>query len=128
MQCNVEFGYQLSICSRTEENHGKPYSSLPVAGPSGCKMTSSQQPGAKHANPNISPCLCCYFIWKKKCTYLFLQIFLQLCTVWILRKNTCLYAYTYIKTYIYFRTLKRVKQFNPYLTGNITSPLQSPTG
>jgi hypothetical protein len=24
MQCNVEFGYQLSICSRTEENHGKP--------------------------------------------------------------------------------------------------------
>jgi hypothetical protein len=23
MQCNVEFGYQLSICSRIEENHGK---------------------------------------------------------------------------------------------------------
>jgi hypothetical protein len=28
-QCNVEFGYQLSICSRTEENHGKPWSSWP---------------------------------------------------------------------------------------------------
>jgi hypothetical protein len=24
MQCNVEFCYQLSICSWTEENHGKP--------------------------------------------------------------------------------------------------------
>jgi hypothetical protein len=24
MQCNVEFGYQLNICSGTKENHGKP--------------------------------------------------------------------------------------------------------
>jgi hypothetical protein len=24
MQCNVEFRYQLSICSGTKENHGKP--------------------------------------------------------------------------------------------------------
>jgi hypothetical protein len=24
MQCNVEFGYQLSIYSRTEENNGRP--------------------------------------------------------------------------------------------------------
>jgi hypothetical protein len=24
MQCNVEFGYRLSICSGTKENHGKP--------------------------------------------------------------------------------------------------------
>jgi hypothetical protein len=24
MQCNVEFGYQLSICCGTKENHGKP--------------------------------------------------------------------------------------------------------
>jgi hypothetical protein len=35
MQFNVEFGYQLSICSRTKENRGKPWSSWPVAGPSG---------------------------------------------------------------------------------------------
>jgi hypothetical protein len=42
MQCNVEFGYQLSICSGTKENHGKPWSSWPVAGPSWCKVTSSQ--------------------------------------------------------------------------------------
>jgi hypothetical protein len=27
MQCNVQFGYQLSICSRSEENHGKTLSS-----------------------------------------------------------------------------------------------------
>jgi hypothetical protein len=31
-------GYQLSICSRIEENHGKPSSSWPVAGLSGCKF------------------------------------------------------------------------------------------
>jgi hypothetical protein len=55
MQCNVEFGYQLSICSGNEENHGKPGSSWPVAGPSGCKLTSSQQSGIKYATPNISP-------------------------------------------------------------------------
>lgn len=24
VQCNVGFGYQLNICSRTEENHGRP--------------------------------------------------------------------------------------------------------
>jgi hypothetical protein len=34
MQCYVEFGYQLSICSGTKENHEKPSSSWLVAGPS----------------------------------------------------------------------------------------------
>jgi hypothetical protein len=57
MQRNVEFGYKLSICSGIEENHGKPGSSWPVAGPSGCKLTSSHQSGIKDANPNISPYL-----------------------------------------------------------------------
>jgi hypothetical protein len=47
MQCNVEFGYQVSICSETKENHGKPWSRWPVAGPSGCKLTSSQQSSIK---------------------------------------------------------------------------------
>jgi hypothetical protein len=47
MQCNVEFGYQLCICSATKENHGKPWSNGPVSGPSGCKLTSSQQSGFK---------------------------------------------------------------------------------
>jgi hypothetical protein len=55
MQCNVEFGYQLSICSETKENHGKHSSSWPVAKPSECKLTSSQQSGINSANPNISP-------------------------------------------------------------------------
>jgi hypothetical protein len=35
-------------------DQGKPSSWL-VAGPSGCKLTSSQQSGIKSANPNISP-------------------------------------------------------------------------
>jgi hypothetical protein len=43
VQCNLEFGCQLSICSGTEENQGEPLSIWPVAGPSGCKLTSSQQ-------------------------------------------------------------------------------------
>jgi hypothetical protein len=45
--------YQLSIGSRIEENHGKLWSIWPVAGPSGCKLTSSQQSGIKYANPNV---------------------------------------------------------------------------
>jgi hypothetical protein len=58
-------GYQLSICYRIEENHGKPWSTWPVAGPSGCKLTSSQQSGINYANPNVSPYLCSYFIWNQ---------------------------------------------------------------
>jgi hypothetical protein len=57
MQCKVEFRYQLSICSGIEENDGKSGSSWPVAGPSGCKLTSSQQSGIEDANPNFSPYL-----------------------------------------------------------------------
>jgi hypothetical protein len=64
MHCNVEFGHQLSICSGTKENHGKPSSSRPVAGPSGCKLTSSQQSGVEYASPNISSCLLGCFIIK----------------------------------------------------------------
>jgi hypothetical protein len=63
-QSNVEFGCQLSICSGTKEDHGKPRSSWSVAGSSGCKLTSSQQSGTEHANPKISPCLCSCFIWE----------------------------------------------------------------
>jgi hypothetical protein len=58
--------YRLSICSRTEENHEKPWSSWPVAGPSGCKLTYSQQSGIKYVNPNVCPYLRCCFIWKNR--------------------------------------------------------------
>jgi hypothetical protein len=53
MHCNTEFGYKLSICSGTKENHGKPCSSWPIAGPSACELTSSQQSGIEFASPNI---------------------------------------------------------------------------
>jgi hypothetical protein len=59
---SVEFGYQLSICSGAKEIYGKPSSSWPVAGSSGCKLTTSQQSGINTASPNISPYLCCCFI------------------------------------------------------------------
>ena len=39
IQCNVNFGYQLSICSRTEENHRKISSICPAAEPSRCRPT-----------------------------------------------------------------------------------------
>jgi hypothetical protein len=55
MQCNVEFGGQLSICSRTKESRGKPWSSWSVAGPSGCRLTSSQESSIEFANPSVSP-------------------------------------------------------------------------
>jgi hypothetical protein len=71
--CNFEFGYQLSICSGTKENHRKPESSWPVAGPSGCKLTFSQQPDIEYANPNIS--LCCCFI-EKHTQVVFTNIFI----------------------------------------------------
>jgi hypothetical protein len=51
-QSNVEFGHQLSICSGTKENHGKPWSTWPVAGPSGCELTSSRHLNAFHLRHN----------------------------------------------------------------------------
>jgi hypothetical protein len=47
-------------------DRGKPrkaWSSWPVAGPSGYKLTSTQLFGIKYANPNVSPDLCCCFIF-----------------------------------------------------------------
>lgn len=43
---SMEFGYQLNIYCDTDENHGKSQSYLPVAGPSGCKLSS--KPGVRH--------------------------------------------------------------------------------
>jgi hypothetical protein len=53
---------------------GKPWSSWPVAGPSGCKLNSSQQSGIKHASPNISSHL--HFFPFENIYKLFLQTFL----------------------------------------------------
>jgi hypothetical protein len=74
MRYNVEFGFQLRICSEAKENHEKPCSSWPVARPSGWKLTSSQQSGNKYASLNISPYLCYCFI--ENIYKLLLQIFL----------------------------------------------------
>jgi hypothetical protein len=90
-QCNVEFGYQLSICSGAKENHGKSWLSWPVTGPSGCKLTYSQQAGIKYASPNISPYLCCVFLFLFSKRFLFFQKlffynYFYVRTVWISTK------------------------------------------
>jgi hypothetical protein len=82
MQCNVEFRYQLSIYSGTKENHEKPWSSWPVAGPSGCILTSSQQSGIKSASPNISSYLrCCVLLFWFFFNQLFFFTIIVMC-IW----------------------------------------------
>jgi hypothetical protein len=81
-QCKWNSGNQLSICSKIEENHGKPWSSWPVAGPSGCKLTSSQQSGIKYANPNVSPYLCVPALFEIK-VYIFFIPFLLTPLNWL---------------------------------------------
>jgi hypothetical protein len=62
MKCNVEFGYQLSICSGTKENHGKPWSSWPVAGPSECNWLLASSPALNPWTLTLVPTLCyCIF-------------------------------------------------------------------
>jgi hypothetical protein len=103
MRWNLEFRYQLSICSRTEENHGKPWSSCPVEGPSRCELTSIQQSGIKYMNPNVSPYLCCCFIWKEN-----LQFFRDLSFMCILWKNTKQLCITFAKRiHAYMHTYAR---------------------
>jgi hypothetical protein len=81
MQCNVEFGYQLSICSRTEENHGKPWSSWPVAGPSECNWLLANSPAWNLRTLTLVPTLCyCIFLFfslslLSQQVILFLQLF-----------------------------------------------------
>jgi hypothetical protein len=87
MQYNVEFGYQPSICSRTVENHGKPWSSWPVAGPSECKLTSGKLSGIKYANLNDGPYLAAA-IFKKKYTFVSTDLFM--CILWMSSKQLCI--------------------------------------
>jgi hypothetical protein len=66
MQLSLEVGYQLSTYSATEENHGKAWSSWPVAGPSRGVLASSQ-PAVRclytRALLLASPYLCRCFVW-----------------------------------------------------------------
>jgi hypothetical protein len=94
-------GYQFIIFSRFEEHHGKPSSSWSVAGPSGCKLTSSQQSGIKYTNPDISLSLAVRFFEKKK-VYMFVFTDLSMCIPWTSTKHLCItfakriHAYTHI--------------------------------
>jgi hypothetical protein len=58
MQCNVEFGYQLSICSGTKENHGKSWSNWPVGGPSECNWLLTSSPALNPRTLTLVPNLC----------------------------------------------------------------------
>jgi predicted ATPase len=103
--CNVEFGYQFCICSSTKENHEKSWSSWPIAGTSGCRLTSSQQSDIKYATITLAPIR--LFLRLKKCTQLFYGV--SICI--LLRRNEqfnikcakSVTAYTHIHTnkYIY---------------------------
>jgi hypothetical protein len=62
MKCNVEFGYQLIICSGTKENHGKPWSSWLVTGPSECNWLLARSPALNSWTLTLVPILCyCIF-------------------------------------------------------------------
>jgi hypothetical protein len=61
----VKHAVQLGIWVPTQHvlwDQGKPWSSWPVAGPSGCKLTS----GIEYANPNTGPYLCFLFSFSLK--------------------------------------------------------------
>jgi hypothetical protein len=98
LQCNMEFGYQLSICFGTKENHGKLSSIWPVAGLSRYKLTSSQQSGIKSASPNISPflhCFCFLSFFKQVVFYNYCYVNV----IWISTK-TCITHVEGIKAYM----------------------------
>jgi hypothetical protein len=44
-QCNVDFGYQMILRSRSEKKHGKPGSNWPVAGPGSWICVSTHMSG-----------------------------------------------------------------------------------
>jgi hypothetical protein len=71
MQRNVEFWYQLSICSGTKENLDGVGGSQDLQDE---KLSSSQQSGIKYESSNISPYLCCCFLFFFFSTSCFLTI------------------------------------------------------
>jgi hypothetical protein len=122
MQCNVEFGYKLSICCGIEENDGKPWSSWPIAGPSGCRLTSSQQTGIKYSNPNISPYLAiALFVKNRICFYRF-HFFM--CIIWMSASQLCIilskimHVYMHINVFM-FVIIWVMVNFNIYCSGGM---------
>jgi hypothetical protein len=79
MQCNMEFGYQLSICSGTKENNGKPWSSWPVAGPSERNWLLASSPalnlGTLTSVPTLRYCIFLFFSLFSQQVILSLQLF-----------------------------------------------------
>jgi hypothetical protein len=101
MQCNVEFGYKLSICSRTEENHGNPISSCRAQDFSDANGLLASSPTLNTRTLTLVPICAVAVFEKKKFTYLSLQICLSVSILWMSTKqlcvntcveNTCLYA------------------------------------
>jgi hypothetical protein len=56
--CSVTRNFGTNSAFAPRKNHGKSWSSWPVAGPSGCVLTSANSPVLKHAISNCSPYLC----------------------------------------------------------------------
>jgi hypothetical protein len=70
MQSKAKLGYQLSICSTTIENHGKPWSSWLIAKLSEYKLSSNQHSGNLRRSHNISCYLyCSFFLIHEKFSY-----------------------------------------------------------
>jgi hypothetical protein len=64
VQCRVDFGYQLSICSRTKENSENfDRSSRSQDLPGACRVLTSS-PTFKYTNHKGSFCLCGFFIYN----------------------------------------------------------------
>jgi hypothetical protein len=103
---------QLSICSRTEEDHAETWSRRQVARPSLCRLTDSQQPGLIYANHNASPYLrcCCFILTNSLYMNTNQRVVCNIC-----EENTCLYAHTCVRSFKYLvRTSQRTPTLNTF--------------
>jgi hypothetical protein len=108
LQCNVDFGYQLSICSGTKENHGKPWSGWPVAGPSECNWLLASSP-ANTPGLALVPICDVVFLFYFSFLFLFFNKFL-LCAYDFYKhqtvyntcgRNKCIYEQICIQIFMY---------------------------
>jgi hypothetical protein len=99
MQCTVEFGYQLSICSGTKENHGKPWSNWPAAGPSECNRLLASSPALNPRTLTLVPTLhyCIFILFFPLFFFFFSQVILSLqlfvCAYDLDKQQTLQHAY-----------------------------------